>query len=84
MKTDLLTTTHIADAALFDTFDDANDHALLFNLHTLGNLEASCHLSGYHESAKYRIRVAHVRELGNNRFIHDTIGWISTEKAVDR
>lgn len=83
MKNDYLITPYIADAALYETFEVAHDYALLFNLGTMENLEATCHLNGYHESAKYRIRVAHVRGP-EERQISETIGWISTEKAVDR
>ena len=77
MKNDSLITTNVADAALFDTFVEATDHAILFNLHTLGNLEATPHLNGYDKSAKYRIEIAHVREMENGRRILDTIGWLS-------
>lgn len=83
MKYDQLITPYICDAALFETFEDADDHALLFNLATMENLHASAHLNSYHESAKYRIRVAHVRGP-EERQVFETIGWISPEKAVDR
>jgi len=83
MKNDYLITPYIADAALFETFEDANDHALLFNLATMENLHASCHLNGYQQTSKYRIRVAHVRGP-EERAVFETIGWISTERAVER
>ncbi len=77
MKTNLTITPNVADARLFDSFDDANDAAILFNLSTMENLEATAHLNGYHKDAKYRLTVSHVRNLDADRRVTETIGWIS-------
>ena len=76
MRTNYAITPHISDGDLFDNNLYADDVASLFNLSTLENIEARPELDGYHKDSKHRIRVSHVRDLGNDRRIHDTIGWL--------
>jgi len=76
MRTNYTITPHISDGDLFVMGIDASDVATLFNLSTLDHIEARPELDGYHKDSKHRIRVSHVRDLGNDRRIHDTIGWL--------
>ena len=81
-------TVHAADASQF-TQTQAEDIALLWNLHTKDELVATARANGYREDAKYVVHVEFKRELpeGPNTSaarVLTHIGWLKMTKGGDK